>query len=102
MPSAPVQTPRQILAIGAAAIGAKLRIITVPMVLQPLLGLFMPMLGEMHEMRFQWNRPYQVDASRFQARFGLVPTPFAVGAAATARSFIDAPAANPLVAAVNR
>lgn len=90
MPSAPIQTARAIIALGAAAIDAKPRLMVVPMVLQPLLGLFMPMLRELGEMRFQWDRPYAVDASRFAKRFNFVPTPFAVGAAATARSFVGA------------
>jgi nucleoside-diphosphate-sugar epimerase len=87
MPCAPIRTPRQIIALGAAAIGARARIFAVPMWLHGALGLFMPMLREMAEMRFQWDRAYAVDAARFARRFGFVPTPFAVGAAATARSF---------------
>ena len=100
MPSAPTQTLRQIIALGAAAIGAKPRLVTVPLAVQPLLGLVMPMLREMREMRFQWNRPYQVDASRFTRRFAFVPTPFAIGAAATARSFLGSAPTPVLGAAV--
>lgn len=88
MPSAPIQTPRQILALGAAAIGARPRLWSIPLALHRPLGLFVPMLRELDEMHFQWDRPYAVDGSRFVRRFGLVPTPFAVGAAATARSFL--------------
>lgn len=88
MPSAPIETPRSIIALGAAAIGAAPRISQLPPLLMPALGLFMPMLREMREMRFQWDRPYAVDAARFTRRFGLQPTPFAVGAATTARSFL--------------
>ncbi|KPF79298.1 epimerase [alpha proteobacterium AAP81b] len=88
MPSAPTQTLRQILTLGADAIGARPRVFVIPSFVQPLLGLFVPMLREMREMHFQWDRPYHVDARRFTARFGFVPAPFAVGAAATARSFV--------------
>jgi nucleoside-diphosphate-sugar epimerase len=93
MPSAPTTTLREIIGLGAAAIGTSPRFTSLPFAVQPLVGLFVPMLREMHEMRFQWDRPYVVDAQRFTARFGFVPTPFAVGAAATARSFLpDRPA----------
>jgi hypothetical protein len=51
------------------------------------MGLVSPMMREMAEMRFQWDRPYQVDWSRFAARFWSDPTPFEVGAPATARAF---------------
>jgi nucleoside-diphosphate-sugar epimerase len=88
MPCAPTTTLRSILTMGATAIGAAPRLVSLPFVVQPLLGLFVPMLREMREMRFQWDRPYSVDASRFTRRFGFVPTPFAVGAAETARSFL--------------
>lgn len=102
MPSAPIQTPRAILALAAAAIGAKPRVMVIPFFLQPLIGLFVPMLREMREMRFQWDRPYAVDASRFTRRFNFVSTPFAVGAAETVRSFVgsaSAPVMNATVAA---
>ncbi len=84
MPCAPTQSTRQILALGT---GGKPRILSIPLALLPLLGLAVPMLREMAEMRFQWDRPYHVDARRFTQRFGLVPTPFAIGAVETARSF---------------
>ncbi len=93
-PSAPTMTPRAIIALGAAAIGRKPRIFALPLWLQPVVGLFVPMLRAMREMRFQWDRPYTVDSSRFVKRFGFVATPFAVGAAAAAQSFLgSAPAA---------
>ena len=38
-------------------------------------------------MRFQWDRPYRVDASDFAARFGFAPTPFETGARETALWF---------------
>jgi nucleoside-diphosphate-sugar epimerase len=87
IPSAPTTTLREIISLGAAAIGVTPRLITLPFWVQPLLAPFVPMLSEIREMRFQWDRPYRVDASRFARRFGFVPTPFAVGAAETARSF---------------
>ena len=89
VPCAPTRTPRQILALGAAAIGAVPKAIGLPPALLGPLGLFMPPLRELAEMRFQWDRPYRVDASRFRARFWSDATPFEVGAPATALWFRD-------------
>jgi len=44
----------------------------VPMSRLPLLGVFNPFLSEMAEMRFQWDRPYRVDASKFTRRIWSV------------------------------
>jgi len=84
VPSAPTLTPRQILQIGATVLGEKLRIISIPSGLLPVLGLVSPFLREIAEMRFTWNRLYHVDASKFAARFWSDPTPFELGAQATA------------------
>jgi nucleoside-diphosphate-sugar epimerase len=88
MPCAPITTPRQILALGAKSLGLKLRLTALPLWSQPVLGLAMPIMREMAEMRFQWDRPYAVDAEKFQKRFWSDVTPFETGAAATALSFV--------------
>jgi nucleoside-diphosphate-sugar epimerase len=89
VPSAPTRTPRQIIALGAAALGLAPRVIGMPPVLLRPLGLFVPPLKELAEMRFQWDRPYRVDSSRFAARFWSDATPFEIGAPATAQWFRD-------------
>ncbi len=87
VPCAPIQTPRQILELGAKVAGAKLRMSAVPMSLMPLMGLFVAFAKELVEMRFTWDRPYHVDSTKFARRFWSDATPFAVGAAETIRSF---------------
>ena len=87
MPSAPTLTPRQILALGARAIGVTPKISALPLWLLPALGLASPFLRGMAEMRFQWDRPYHVDAQKFARRFWSDVTPFEIGAAETARAF---------------
>jgi nucleoside-diphosphate-sugar epimerase len=87
-PCAPITTPRRILELGAAAIGKTARIRSVPLWTLPIMGLAVPFMREMAEMRFQWDRPYHVDASKWIARFGGEVTSFEEGAAATARSFV--------------
>ena len=51
------------------------------------LGLFQPLLRELPEMRFTWDQPYHVDASKFTKAFWGDPTPFEIGVPATALSF---------------
>lgn len=87
MPCAPTRTPREILALGAAALGVAPRVRALPLTVLPLLGLAVPMLREIAEMRFLFDRPYRVDARKFAARFWSDVTPFEVGAPAAARSF---------------
>jgi nucleoside-diphosphate-sugar epimerase len=87
VPCAPIRTPREILQIGADALGVKLRIAALPLWSLPILGIGSPMMREMAEMRFQWDRPYRVDARKFAARFWSDATPFDIGARATALSF---------------
>ena len=87
VPCAPTRTPRQLLQIGAGAIGQKLKVMSIPSGLLPLLGAFSPMMREFAEMRFTWNRPYHVDATKFARRFWSDATPFEVGIPLTVKAF---------------
>ena len=46
----------------------KLRISAMPAWMLGASAMFSPFLRELTEMRFQWDRPYHVDASRFARR----------------------------------
>lgn len=87
VPCAPTRTPRQLLQMGADAIGVKLKLMAMPSWMLPVLGAVSPMLREYAEMRFTWNRPYHVDASKFGRRFWSDATPFETGIPATMRAF---------------
>ena len=87
MPCAPTRTPREILRIGADAIGVKLKIMAIPLWLLPLFGLASRFMKEVVDVGFTWDRPYHVDAHKFTSRFWSDVTPFEVGAVETARSF---------------
>lgn len=87
MPCSPTQTPRDLLAIGAATLGQRNRVWAVPLWLMKPLGLVYRFAKEVVDVSFTWDRPYTVDASAFARRFGFTPTPFAVGMPATALSF---------------
>lgn len=87
MPCAPTHSVRQILELGAKAQGLKPRLRVIPLPLLKALGLVVPLFGELVEMRFQWDRPYQVDATKFRNAFWSDVTPMEVAAAETLRSF---------------
>ena len=89
MPCAPTLTSRQVLALGARHAGVKLTLRTIPPFLLTTLAPVVPFLREMREMRFQWDRPYRVDAAKWKARFWSDVTPFETGVAATIASFRD-------------
>jgi nucleoside-diphosphate-sugar epimerase len=90
MPCAPTRTPRQLLQLAAAAIGVRLKIMAVPLWLLPVAGLFARFMKEVVDVGFTWDRPYQVDASKFTRRFAFTPTPFEIGVPAAVRSFRSA------------
>ena len=89
MPCAPTRTPRQIIALGAQALGVKPKVTVVPLWMLPVLGIFVTFMREVADIVFTWDRPYRVDASKFTRTFWSDVTPFEVGAPATARSFAE-------------
>lgn len=87
VPCAPTRTTRDILKIAADTLGVKLRISAMPAWMLGGSALFSPYLRELIEMRFQWDRPYRVDASRFAEAFWSDATPFEIGVPETALAF---------------
>jgi nucleoside-diphosphate-sugar epimerase len=87
MPCAPTRTTRDILQIAADTLDVKLRISAMPAWMLGPSAMFSPFLRELKEMRFQWDRPYQVDASRFKAAFWSDVTPFETGVPQTRSLF---------------
>ncbi len=81
VPNAPTRTTRELLAMAAEIADVPARVTVMPELLRRSLGLFIPILSELEEMRFQWDRPYRVDSSKFTKRFGGVATPFNDGLA---------------------
>lgn len=43
------------------------------------MGVFMPTMGQLTEMVYQYNRNYVFDSSKFEKRFDFKPTPYAQG-----------------------
>lgn len=90
VPCAPTRSPRALLAMGARALGIRLRVWAVPFVLLRPLGLVYRFAREVADVGFTWNRPYVVDGGKFVRRFGFVPTPFEIGVPTTIRAFAQA------------
>jgi hypothetical protein len=89
MPCATTCTPREILQIGAEALGLPLKVRAIPLGLLPVLGLASRFMKEVDDVRYTWDRPYEVDGSKFTRRFSFDVTPYEVGAVATMRSYVE-------------
>lgn len=89
VPCDQTRTLRDLLAIAAETLGTPLRIQVPPRKLTRLAGVFAPMLREVDEMRFLFDRPYQVDWRKFAARFWSNPTNAQHGIAETAHWFLE-------------
>jgi len=48
-------------------------------VLLRIMGLFIPIMGELVEMLYQYDRDYVFDSSKFENQFGMKPTPYDEG-----------------------
>ena len=90
VPNAPTRSLRELLTLAARIAEVPLRMRVLPTWLQPILGIAVPELRELIEMRFQTDRPYYVDTGKFRTRFGQEPTSFEEGLAATVRFYRDA------------
>lgn len=79
VPNAPERSLREVLELAADLSGIRRRITVLPQLLMPLLGLFSGDIRELREMRFQWDRPYLVDTTKFARRFWGNATPLEEG-----------------------
>jgi len=67
-------TGREWAAIIASEMGAKNKMQVLPAWAIKLLGIFIPILKEMPEMLYQYDRPYFFDAAKFNQHFHYTPT----------------------------
>jgi nucleoside-diphosphate-sugar epimerase len=84
VPNAPDRTMREVVTMFAAKVGKEPKLQVAPGLVLTAMGLFNANLRELKEMLYQWQRPFRVDASKFEGRFWSDPTPFEDGIAATA------------------
>ena len=72
-------TGREFISLFAKELEAKSRVFVIPMWLLKVLGLFIPILKEMPEMMYQYDRDYFFDSSKFEKRFNFRPTTYQEG-----------------------
>lgn len=87
VPNAPTRSLRELLILAAGLIGVPPRVTVLTPTLATILGIFRSDVRELKEMRFQWDRPYFVDATKFSRRFWSDPTPFEDGLRATVAAY---------------
>lgn len=63
----------------AKEMNVKPRYQAAPKFLVRIMGLFMPIMKELVEMMYQYDRDYVFDSTKFEQRFGVEPTPYATG-----------------------
>lgn len=86
VPTAPAVSVREMASRMAAIAGVPDKgVLVAPHLLLRALGLAVPFVRELEEVRYQWVRPYRLDSSRSEATFGLAPTPLDEGLAAHVR-----------------
>jgi nucleoside-diphosphate-sugar epimerase len=67
-------TGKEMSELFAKEMGVKNKISVLPMWVLKLLGLFMPLMKEMPEMMYQYDRDYFFDSSKFNKRFNFFQT----------------------------
>jgi nucleoside-diphosphate-sugar epimerase len=83
LPGPPTVTTRALLDLAAAELGHPVAIRSVPRLALRALGLVNPMMRELAEMAYQFEEPFILDTTRYEATFGPAGTPLAAAVAAT-------------------
>ena len=87
VPNAPAQSRLEVMTMLAAIIGAPLKVQAMGKPLIAVLGLFVPILREVAEMGYQFEKPYIVNHDQFVAAFGDIHTPLGTGLECTVEWF---------------
>ena len=83
LPGPPTGTTRALLDLVGAEVGHPVAIRSLPKLAVRALGLANPMLRELAETYYQFDQPFILDTSKYQAAFGTAGTPLADAIAAT-------------------
>jgi nucleoside-diphosphate-sugar epimerase len=78
-------TTRELLQKIGAELSIEVKARPVPDWMLAIMGVFMPMLGAIREMTYQWKAPYLLDDTRFVQQFGASATPANEAIAASAK-----------------
>ena len=83
LPGPATVTTRALLDLVAAEVGHPVGVRSVPKLAVRALGLVNPMLRELAEISYEFDEPFVLDTSKYQAAFGAAGTPLADAIAAT-------------------
>ncbi len=72
-------TGRELVGLFAQELNAKPRVRPMPMWLLKILGLFIPIMKEIQEMSYQYDRDYFFDSSKFDRKFNFKTTTYGEG-----------------------
>lgn len=72
-------TGKQYTSIFATETKSPDKLSVVPLWMVKLLGIFIPMMKELPEMMYQYNRDYLFDSSKFERKFNFKPTTYTQG-----------------------
>ncbi|MGC9355673.1 MAG: NAD-dependent epimerase/dehydratase family protein, partial [Mariniphaga sp.] len=75
LPTAPAKTMQEWIELTAGELSVKSKTMVVTKSLMGVLGLFNPLMREMQEMLYQYDRDYEFDSSKFETVFNIKPTP---------------------------
>lgn len=81
-----ILTGREFINLFASEMKAASKVFVIPMWLLKIMGLFMPLMREMPEMMYQYDRDYYFDSSKFEKRFGVKPTSYKDGVKLTVQT----------------
>lgn len=81
-------TGRQWIQAVARELGVQAKYREISKLILQFIGLFVPVMGELIEMFYQYNRDYVFDSSKFEQRFGFIPTPYTEGIKQTIKAEI--------------
>jgi nucleoside-diphosphate-sugar epimerase len=83
LPGPPTVTTRALLDLVAAEVGHPVGVRSVPKLALRALGLVNPMMRELAEMSYEFDEPFVLDTSKYQATFGPAGAPLADALATT-------------------
>jgi nucleoside-diphosphate-sugar epimerase len=79
-------TGREFINLFAAELNVKGKVSVMPLWLIKILGLFIPIMKEMPEMMYQYDRDYFFDSSKFDKRFNFITTTYPEGVKSTVKN----------------
>jgi hypothetical protein len=79
-------TGKQFIGLFSKEMNVKNKYYVMPLWLMKLIGIFVPVLKEMPEMMYQFDRDYFFDSSKFEKRFKFIPTTYQEGIRNTVQS----------------